>query len=78
MFRRENEMEHFWSDTLSLSELPLNVKTDFKPKKSDVLPPTRNGNPFGSNEAISGPINLVSGSNCSLGSYRLEDISTMV
>ena len=43
-----------------------------------VLPPTKNGNPFGSFEAIPGPITLVSGSNCGLGSHSFGEISTMV
>ena len=43
-----------------------------------VLPPTKNGNPFGSKEAIAGSITFASGSNCGLGSYNLGDISTMV
>ena len=42
-----------------------------------ILPPTRNGNPFDPYEAISGPIKLVIGSNCSLGSYRFDKISTI-
>ena len=37
----------------------------------------RNGNSFGSYEAISGPIKLVSDSNCSLGFYSFCEISTM-
>ena len=41
-----------------------------------ILPPTINGIPFDPYEAISGHIKLVISSNCSLGSYRLDEIST--
>ena len=49
-------------------------------KIQEVLPRSRNANPFGSNKVISGPMNLVSAvafKNQSLGSYSFDEISTM-
>ena len=42
-----------------------------------VLPPGKNDRPFSDNFVIWDPMNLVGGSNWSLGSYRFDEISTM-